>query len=234
MKKSGLNDSGKILVTAALWMAAISLFATAITLPMLPDSVTIVYKAVMVKEDFYPKYNNLLTSLCSVIPAAIILIVAALRARNKIISNFTSIMIFSIMLSVCMGGVTIYGITRQMAASGCVRSLDDCTVIAVTASAILSAVFAFMPMVLHSKRFLARMASRKVYSVFVCNILETNWNVGAYGFIVVGIFCAFVPGPLTFVPLALGIAAQITFVLVAARVSLRRSAETKMYDLIDS
>lgn len=234
MKKTGLNDSDKLFVTAALWISAMSLFAAAITLPMLPDDVTIVYKSVIDTKDFYSKYNNLLTSLCSAIPAIIILITAALRARNKLVSNFPSIMIFCIILSACMGGVTIYGISRQMQASGIVRGMDNYIAIAITASIILSAVFVFMPMCVHSKRYTARSETRRVYAVFVGATLDRYWNVGAYGFLVAAIICSFIPGPLTFIPLATAVAAHTIFVLSASYVTMKHSMETRIYDMIES
>lgn len=234
MRHIGLNDSDKLFVTAALWISAISLFAVAVTLPMLPDSVTIAYKTVMENEDYYSKYNNLLTALGTVIPAVIILIVATLRARNKIISNFPSIMIFCIMLSACMGGVTIYGIIRQMRDSGTVRDIDDCVAIAITATAIFSAIFALMPTVLHSKRYLARSASRRVYHIFVDSILDRFWYVGAYGFIVVGIVCAFVTGPFTFIPLSVGAVAQVVFIFCSAYMSMKHGVQARVYDMLES
>lgn len=234
MRKTGLNDSDKLFVTAALWISAMSLFAAAITLHMLPDNVTIVYKSVIDTKDFYSKYNNLLTTLGTAIPAIIILISASLRSRNKIVSNFTSIMMFCIILSACMGGVTIYGIMRQIDASGVERRVDNYIAIAITASAILSAVFAFMPMVIHSKRYTARSETRRVYSVFVGATLDRYWNVGAYGFIVAAIFCSFVAGPFTFIPLAIAVAAQAIFVLSASYVTMKHSMETRIYDMIES
>ncbi len=92
-------------------MSALALFATALSLPMLPDLVSIFY---LPKEgaagDTFSKYNNLLLILASVIPALIIIISSTLKQRNKLQNNFLSIMLFSIMLSLCMGSVMIYGI----------------------------------------------------------------------------------------------------------------------------
>ena len=77
-KKNGLNDSDKILVTVALWISAITLFATALSLPMLPDKVTIFYRPseMVTAGEYYSKYNNLFIILISVIPAIIIFISA--------------------------------------------------------------------------------------------------------------------------------------------------------------
>lgn len=44
LKKNGLNDSDKILVTVALWLSMATLFMTALTLPMLPPNVMIFYR----------------------------------------------------------------------------------------------------------------------------------------------------------------------------------------------
>ena len=127
-RKNGLNDSDKIFVTIALWIACIALFATSLTLPMLPDKVTIFYQplASSVTDnggEFYSKYNNLLLILTSLIPASIVLVTAFLKRRNRLQNNFMSIVLFSIMLSgdAYVPALARFGAPLLVCGGACVR-----------------------------------------------------------------------------------------------------------------
>lgn len=214
--KDGLNDSDKIFVTFALWIAATSLFATALTLPMLPDMVTIFYKPVDVDANYFSKYNNLLIVLSTVIPVAIILTAASLRKRNRVQHSFPSILLFCIMLSVCMAGVEIYGICQQFVSSNPVESIDVNSLIALTSAVILSMLFAFLPALFHSRRFVAGGEKRPQCMTCFCSVLNRFWNVGAYGFIVAGAACSFLQGPFAYIPVTVYLVFFAVFILIHA------------------
>ncbi len=224
-KRNGLNDSDKVFVTVALWVSALALFATALSLPMLPDLVSIFY---LPKEgaagDTFSKYNNLLLILASVIPALIIIISSTLKQRNKLQNNFLSIMLFSIMLSLCMGSVMIYGILMQFDASSAIREMNIHALITLVASFFLSMMYAFMPMILHAPQYSQKLIySNKAYWHGL-RATEKYWQVGAYGFLVCAIICVFMPDFYCYIPLAICAAAFIVFIAVCGR-HLNKSRE---------
>lgn len=231
--KSYLNNSDKILTTVTLWVSAVALLATALTLPMLPEKVTIVYKTVDMAETAYSKYNNLLMVLFSLIPAAVLLVAVSFKKRNRLHNNFISTVIFCMMLSICMGGVTIYGIIQQFNASGIKQTIDNNTLIAVTVAMILSVLFATLPMAFASRSFIARSTSRKMFTVYICDSLDRHWSVGAYGFLVAGMASSFVPGPVAYVPVAAYALFMLVFTVVIGYTRMKHTAETKIYDLLD-
>lgn len=222
-----MNDSDKIFVTIALWIAAVSLFATALTLPMLPNQVTIFYKTVDVDTEFFSKYNNLLIVLASVIPIGIILAAAALRRRGKMTYNFTSIMLFSIILSACFGGVTIYGIIQQFHASSAVARTDNNAVIALTASFIVSFAASVIPAFFHSRMFAASVERRTERALAFCSILDCYWYVGTYVFLLSGAACSFLVGGFAYIPLAVAVVFVVTFLAVKTRIALKRKAKAR-------
>ena len=107
LKKNGLNDSDKVLITIALWICAIALFVATLSLPMLPDSVTIFAPPEVGDVHYYSKYYNLLIILTALAPAAVVLVTAFIKKRNRLQNNFLSIVLFSIMLALCMNSVII-------------------------------------------------------------------------------------------------------------------------------
>lgn len=231
--KSYLNNSDKIITTVTLWVTAVALLATALTLPMLPEKVTIVYKTVDMADTSYSKYNNLLMVLFSLIPAAILLVAVSFKKRNRLHNNFISTVIFCMMMSMCMGGVTIYGILQQFNASGVKQTIDNDTLIAVTVAMIFSVLSATLPMVFASRTFIARSTSRKMFAVYICDSLDRHWNVGAYGFLVAGLASSFIPGPLAYAPVSLCVIFVFVFTLVIGYMRMKHTAETKIYDLLD-
>ena len=231
--KSYLNNIDKAIATITLWIIALSVVAAAVTLPMLPERVMIFYKTVDMPESSFSKYNNLLTVLFSVIPAAILLVAVSLKKRNRLHNNFMSTVIFCIMLSGCMGGVTIYGIMQQCIASGIKQGVDNNTLIALTVAFVLSMTYALLPALFASRSFIARTTSRKMLTVYVCDAFDRLWNVGAYGFIVAGIASAFIPGLLTYIPLAVFAVFHIVFIFVVGYLKMKHVAETKIYDLLE-
>ena len=150
-KKNGLLDSDKVIVTVALWIACIVVFATALTLPMLPERVTIFYRPTeMDLPDYYSKYNNILLILMSIIPVAIILATAFFKQRNRLQSNFISLVMFSIMLSLLISSVIIFGITEQFDASSSVQKINFNALAAIVILFVFSVTSAVVPAILHS------------------------------------------------------------------------------------
>lgn len=217
LKKNGLNDSDKILVTVALWITALSLFLTALTLPMLPDKVAIFYRpADDAIGEYYSKYNNLLLILTSVIPAAIVVITALLKRRNRLQNNFISIMLFSIMLSLCMSAVIGYGISEQFDASSSVKTVNPHGLIVLCMAFVLSVGCALTPMIIHSPVFADSLATDTRLKWKIARAADWLWNVGAYGFLIGAAVCMFVPDAYCYVPLVAWFVAYCTTLLVSA------------------
>lgn len=257
-KQNGLNDSDKIFVTIALWIACISIFATAIALPMLPEEVTIFYKPIEIESiidplkpseeakpekaddaslesepELYSKYNNLFILFASAIPLVVLLVSASLKKRGHLARNFPSIMIFCIMLSVCFSGVNIYGIMQQMTSSIPVRSADIHSISALLICAALSFVFALAPTLTHTPNFAARATRRSLKATYLFGAVERYWFVGAYGFLVSGIAAAFIPFGYGYIPLAVMAVLVAVFYIVAAYLTVKHRLETVVYDSID-
>ncbi|MCH5155906.1 MAG: hypothetical protein J1F69_04795 [Clostridiales bacterium] len=221
-KKNGLIDSDKVLVTVALWIANIVIFATALTLPMLPNDVTIFYRPAEANlVDSYSKYNNLLLILMSLIPASIVLITAFFKRRNKLQNNFISIMLFSIMLSFLISSVIIYGITEQFDSSSSVKSLNFHALATTGLLFLLSMLAALAPMILHTNRLAEKLENDKGYKYGVCSALIKFWNVGAYGFLFAAIVCVFTPEAYCYIPLAACVTAYIVFMLIIGKKIIR-------------
>lgn len=233
-KLNGLEDSDKIFITVALWIATLSIFVTALTLPMLPSRVTIFYQPVDFEIQSYSKYNNLLLMLVSVIPMAIVLIAASLKKRNKIQRNFPSVLLFCVMLSVCMSGVTIYGIMKQFDSSSSIKHIDINQIIMLSVCFLLSMVTAIAPSLIHTDRFAARSGKRSMYTTYIYITLERYWNIGAYGFLFCSIIGAFVPGYYTYIPLGISVVIYIITLFSVAKASMRHRLEVVLFDSIEN
>lgn len=217
-KRNGLNDSDKVFVTAALWISSVVIFATALTLPMLPDKVTIFYRPETSDlADYYSKYNNLLLILMSLIPAVIILATALLKRRNKLQNNFISIMLFCIMLSLLISSVIIYGITEQFDASSSVKSLNFHALATIAILFMFSLLAALAPMILHDPSFADGLQSGTGYKWSITRIIAKNWNIGAYGFLVGAIVCVFTPEYYCYIPMIACVVAYLVFLFVAGK-----------------
>ena len=217
-KKNGLIDSDKVFVTVALWIANIVIFAAALTLPMLPDKVTIFYQpAESNLPESYSKYNNLLLILLSLIPATIILVTAFFKRKSKLQNNFISIMMFSIMLSLLMSSVIIYGITEQFDSSSSVKSLNFHALTVTVVLFVLSLLVAIAPMILHSRSYAEKLQGGIGYKWSVMRAQVKYWYVGAIGFLFFAIVCVFVPEAYCYIPMGASILAYAVFVLVAGK-----------------
>ena len=221
-KKNELNDSDKILVTVALWISAITLFATALSLPMLPDKVTIFYRPseMVAAGEYYSKYNNLFIILISVIPATIIFISASLKKRHRLQNNFLSIILFSVMLSLSICSVILYGILQQFDASSTVKTVNIHGIASICVAFVLSVFSAVLPTFMHESQD-AGACERKFKSGLKSAAVK-YWNVGAYGFLICAIACTFTPEIYCYIPLAAFVAAHTVFMFVAAKKSLRK------------
>lgn len=216
-KKNGLIDSDKVLVTVALWIASIVIFATALTLPMLPERVTIFYRPTETNlPDYYSKYNNILLILMSLIPVTIILVTAFFKRRSRLQNNFISIMLFSIMLSLLISSVIIFGITEQFDSSSSVQKINFNALAATVILFVLSIMSAIMPTIVHTPSLTDRCANNAGYKWSVLRTMSKYWNVGAYGFLLGAIVCVFIEGAFCYIPMIACIVAYVVFVLVIA------------------
>lgn len=218
-KRNGLIDSDKVLVTIALWIASIIIFATALTLPMLPDKVTIFYRPTEIETglpEYYSKFNNILLILLSVIPAAIIVMVTVLKRRNRLQNNFLSIILFSIMLSLLMSSVMIYGITEQFDASSSVQRLNFHALAATIILFVLSMFCSIVPTILHKSVFIDKLGTATGYKWSVLRIAVKHWGVGAFGFLLCAIVCVFIPQAYCYIPMVVCIISHIIFLLAMA------------------
>lgn len=223
-KKNGLNDSDKVFVAVALWIASIVIFATALTLPMLPNKVTTFYHpSELHLPDYYSKYNNLLLILMSLIPVSIILITAFFKRRNRLQNNFISIMLFSIMLSLLISSVIIFGITEQFDSSSSVKSINFHALATTVLLFVLSVSISFTPMIFHGKRFTDKLANDPGYKWSVLRAVVKYWNVGAYGFLLTAVACVFTPEAFCYIPLVVCVAAYAIFVMAVGNKHARQS-----------
>lgn len=236
MTRDGLLDTEKILVTFALWLSAVALFAAAVTLPMLPDYVAMYYHPENMPDELTSKYNNLLLTVSSVIPAVIILIAMALKMRHRLHNNFVSIIIVGIMLALCMSGIVIYGIMRQMGAVDPlvgINKIDVNVLISLSVCAVLSMLSAGLPFMIHSPIFTARAAKRKLFVTFFFEWLSEYWMVGAFGYLLTAIACSFVPDFYTYIPLGVFTLFMAIFVPVCAYKKMKNRAELELFELLD-
>ena len=213
-KKNGLIDSDKVLVTVALWIACIVIFATALTLPMLPDKVTIFYRPTETNlPDYYSKYNNILLILMSIIPVSIILLMAFFKRRSRLQNNFISIMLFSIMLSLLISSVIIFGITEQFDSSSSVQKINFNALAATVVLFVLSLMSAIVPTIAHAPAITDKCANGAGYKWRVLRAMSKYWNVGAYGFLLGAIVCVFIEGVFCYIPMIVCVVAYVVFVL---------------------
>lgn len=223
-KKYGLNDAEKIIVTVALWIASVSVFATALTLYMLPQDVSIFYRqADGYNAEHYSKYYNLLLLCVAVVPLVIITIITALKRRGRLQNNFLSMVLFSMMLSLCIASVIIYGIIWQFAASKRVRGWNINAFICMLASFLPSLLFSVLPSVRHmpnrddAQRPHGSVAD-KLYAVAV-----EDWYLFVHWFLLTAIACAFLPSYYSYIPFGVSVAAFAVYLTV--RVNKYRPSE---------
>lgn len=231
---NGLNDQDKIFVTVALWIALCALFATALSLPQLPDQVAIFYKTTDMEISYYSKYNDIFIALTSLIPLTILIVMSELKKHGRARHNFPSVLLFCIMLSICFGGVSLYGIFKQFEAVGSKGSTDVNTVIALISAFALSLISALVPTVVHSPTFVASSSRRSVAVTYLAKTLDENWSVGMYLFLLTGVGGSFIPGYFTYIPIAAAIVGYIVYIAVRTRIAVSRSLEAVLIDTIDS
>lgn len=210
-RKNGLNDSDKVLITVALWICAIALFVATLSLPMLPDRVTIFVTPETENVEYYSKYYNILIILTALAPAAIVLVTAFIKKRNRLQNNFLSIVLFSIMLALCMNSVIVYGILKQFDASKAVKLINFYSLSVIIITFVLSVLCSLLPMILRGK-LEACQAGTTLKSRFVVNICRF-WNVGAYGFLLCAIIGSFIPSAYGYIALAVAVISVIVFML---------------------
>ncbi len=212
LKKNGLNDSDKILVTVALWLSMATLFMTALTLPMLPPNVMIFYRtADGTMPESYSKYNNLFLILVTLIPTVIIFIAAGLKRHNRLQNNFMSVMLFSIMLALSIGAVIVYGIVQQFNASSAAVGANIHGIVAIIAAFVLSLVSAVYPSFNHRIKAIERAPKRTGLRARVAENNDRFWSVGGYGYLIVAIVCSFLPHAFAYIPVAVAIVAHVIF-----------------------
>lgn len=212
LKKNGLNDSDKILVTIALWISVVTLFITALTLPMLPGDVMIFYRtADGTMPEKYSKYNNLLLVLIALVPTVIIAISAELKRRNRLQNSFVSVMLFSVMLSLSIGCIIIYGIAQQFGASGGIRSVNIHAIVVIVVSFAVSFFSAAFPVIKHRPGRLVKLDTDVTFIERVSTVADKHWSVGAYGFLAVAVASSFVPAYYAYIPFIVGVIAFLIF-----------------------
>lgn len=228
LKKNGLNDSDKIVVTIALWITAITLFITALTLPMLPSEVMIFYRAeALDMPEKYSKYNNLYLVLIALVPMVIIVISAVLKKNNRLQNNFMSVMLFSVMLSISISCIVVYGISQQFGASGGVKDVNIHGIIVLTLSFILSQFFSLFPALYHRPDIEHKSTRLKT-------VLDKHWAIGAFGFLAVAMAACFVPAYYAYIPFAVGLVAYTVFVAtVKAGAGEKTEKKTKAVEVRD-
>lgn len=223
--KNGLIDSDKVFVTVALWIACIVVFATALTLPMLPSRVTIFYRpAETATAQYYSKYNNILLILMSLIPAVIILVTALLKRRNRLQNNFISIMMFCIMLSILMSSVIIYGITEQFDSNSSIKSMNFHALATTAILFVFSMLSALSPMTLHSALSADELYNENGYRWSVFRAMAKYWNYGAYGFLLGAVACVFTPDAYCYIPMIFCVVAYAVFLLAMGNKNANKSA----------
>lgn len=228
LKKNGLNDSDKIVVTVALWISAVTLFMTALTLPMLPHQVMLFnLNADGNMPETLSKYNNLFLILVTLIPMIIMLIAATLKRHNLLQNNFMSVMLFSIMLSLSISSVIMYGIFQQFGSNASVDRLNVHGVVSIVIACVLSVLSSIFPTINHRPRAIERSATRKGTSARLIENADKFWSVGAYGFLLLAIGGSFVPGAYAYIPVAVGIVAYVIFLLAKPHSSAQLQQTTQ-------
>ena len=157
-----------------------------------------------------------------------------LRHFGKMQHNFQSIMLFSIVLSGCMSGICIYGIMKQFDSTQLIREVNTLSLISLCLAAILSIGSSAMPTVVHSPAYKARVTKRKAFTSYLGDAFARYWNVGSSGFLIIAIAGVFIVGALSFIPVAVGIVAYLTFIFVMAAKHAKEGIEREIYDSIDA
>lgn len=230
--KSGLNDSDNIFLTVALWFSMATVFIIAITLPMLPDEVSIFYQPSDSEPEYYSKYNNLLITIFSVIPTAIVVVASVLRAHGKAVRNYPSIMLFCIILSITLVGVVLYGIANQYNSDIPVKSTNANQIIALFLSGVLSITGSAVPMIFHTPTHRAKMGKYSANTLYFYTALEKYWIVTMAAFLASGIVASFIPGPLAYISVAVAVVFVLVFVSIAAKLAKKRDAENAAYEAL--
>lgn len=215
LKKNGLNDSDKIVVTVALWISAVTLFITALTLSMLPHHIMI-FNLTGDDTTLEPlsKYNNLFLILVALIPMIIMLVAAALKRHNLLQNNFMSVMLFSIMLSISVSSVVVYGIFQQFHSSSAIDIVNVHGIVNIAIAFVLSLFCSVFPTINHRPKAIEKSATRKGLCARLVENADKFWSVGAYGFLALAVCSAFIPGAFSYIPVSFGIVAEIVFLLV--------------------
>lgn len=218
-KKSGLIDSDKLLVTIALWLALVPLFASSLTLPMLPRNIRNGMVSFNIDED--SKYGNLFIVFASVVPVLIVIVAASLKKHNRMQRNFLSMIIFCMMISMSLSGLAIFGISRQFRATPVEKPLCVSSTAAVVISLVLSLTCSLTPRIYHTNRFSTRSSELSPFTLKLCNDLDRYWNIGAYGYMIVGAVASFIPSSLAFIPVASFLVGHIVMHIVLVKIKLR-------------
>lgn len=209
IKKDGLNNSDKALITVALWMCAIALFVVALSLPMLPNDVSI-----FAMNEHYSKFYNLLLLLFPLIPAAIILISASFKKRNRLQNSFLSISLFCIMMSICFDSIIIYGVMKQFASSSSVQLVNFHALATIIVSFVLSMLFAVLPAMLSKTVDSIAARDLKGFKYRLALNIYRFWNIGAYGYFLCAIATALIPRIYCYIPLVICVVVYAVFLCV--------------------
>lgn len=219
---NGLTDSDKVFVTVAFWVVSSLLILVGLTLPMLPEKITIFYQPEQGSE-YYSKFANLLLCLPAILSCGVIIVCASLKNRGKLRNNFISVLLCIIMINICICGVSLYGISRQFVSTDGYNSINAFSITALLISFVLSLLCAFTPMILNSPTYKARKRRRGIRKVFILDSMQRNWRVGAYGYILCGIVSAFMAFVFVLIPVAVFSAAYGIFILVTSDINRKRS-----------
>lgn len=211
-KERGLSDYDKITVTFTLWLAFSALFATAFTLPALPDNVTTFLSAANDVGVYHSKYNNLFLLIVTAISVAIVLPFAELKRSGRLERNFTPIMAFCSVLFAFSGGIIIYAMFMQYEASvtvslRAVHSIDIHRLIVTVAGFLLSMASAVMPLLIRTAEYRFRLHGAATANA------ERFWALGAYGYLVISAGCVFIPSYYCYIPLAAAFVTYVLFIL---------------------
>lgn len=219
-KKTSLTDTEKIIVTVALWLASVSVFATAITLYMLPDKVTIFFRPADADAAvYYSKNYNLLLLFMALVPDAIIFIVGSLKRRGRLKNNFLSMILFSIMLSMCVDSVIIYGIIWQFAASASIGRVNINALICILAAFLLSLTAGMLPAIINEPKRTVSDNEKPMSALAkkLCTVAVGDWYLGVYWFFLCAVVCAFTPTYFCYIPLGVMSLAFAVYIIVRVK-----------------
>lgn len=219
-KKNGLTDAEKIIVTVAIWIASVSVFATALSLDMLPDDVTIFFRpADAAHAVYYSKLYNLLLLCVAAVPDGIILAAASLKRHGRLQNNFLSIILFSIMLSLCVDGIIIYGIIWQFAASEHAERININALICILSAFLISITSGTLPAIIHEPTSKPSEPRREKSATAnnIAAVAVSDWFVGVYWFLLCAVVCSFVPSYFCYIPLGVMTAAFAVYFAVRVK-----------------